>query len=136
MKEVNILLLKCTLLYTFSIVFFFTRNYKKYLFLPQSLINFILKSLHFLTITIVMNNHRITKTWVLKIWRICFICDSHQVNSKKRNWVSATNSEFLISISLQPNVVDLVVDYEFCLTKWSKFEILNVYTIMLIRYRD
>ena len=55
----------------------------------------------------------------------------------ERIWVFATNSEFLILISLQPNVVNLrYFNQCFCKIKWSKFEISKVYIINSQRYRD
>ena len=56
---------------------------------------------------------------------------------EQRNWVFVTNYDFLISISLQPNAVDLSTsNYEFCWMKKSKFEIRKVYTIRWKKYRN
>ena len=49
--------------------------------------------------------------------------------------VFATNSDFLIPISLQPNVIELryISNYEFCQIKQSKFKISKIYFIRLQR---
>ena len=56
----------------------------------------------------------------------------------ERNWVFATNSDFLIPISLQPNVVTLryfkqwiLLDQKICVWNWWM-----VWTISLQRYTD
>jgi len=47
--------------------------------------------------------------------------------SKERNWVFATKSDFLIPIPLQPRVVDQDILYSpFCKIKLFKFEISKV----------
>ena len=55
-----------------------------------------------------------------------------KISWKQRNWVFATNSDFLIPTSLQPNILTLdFSNYEFCKIKYYKFKIWKVYTIRL-----
>ena len=55
----------------------------------------------------------------------------------ERNWVFATNCDFLIHISLQPSFLDLrYFKLLFLMIKYTKFEILKVCTIRWQRYKE
>ena len=56
---------------------------------------------------------------------------------RQRNWVFATNCDFIIPISLDSNVVDLWYFKQWLLLdQITKFEISKVYDIGFQRYRD
>ena len=58
-------------------------------------------------------------------------------NIKERNWVIATNSYFLITISLKPNVMDLkYFKLWIMLNQVVNVTLSNVYAIILQRYRN
>ena len=68
-------------------------------------------------------------TFLLYLWHSGTL---HKQKIVTKSWFFATKLNFLIIISLQPDVVD---HWDFCKIEWYKFEISKPYTITLRRYR-
>ena len=79
---------------------------KPHLLSGQFTINPLLQSTIFLSIIICYHTFDFLSIFISTIFFLLKICKKIKKNSQK-SWVFDTNSDFLIPISLQPNVVDL-----------------------------